>query len=320
MIDLAVGDVLEVLQNAANGWSKGRNTRTNASGWFPFAMTQEIPKPGAAAKAEESSEYYESESEEEAKPTPKQATAVQKQPVAAVAPSPRVSQPQAKQQQPVKKEEVEESYEEESDTDAKPNGEPNQASMNEITANKRKIERFNLKIVEIQKQLARLKAGEIPIIDLDISLKEQEALIKEENAELLEIVSSLEQQIKDSQKLELEAKSQQQQMIKQIQTFEKQQEQVLEFEQEKALLNQNFQEKLKEKDVQLQKLEATINMSSFQSEIDYKRIKQECISLLRERDKVAAESEKKEAETGGKQLVVTKRKISKAKLAQMDKM
>ena len=48
MIDLSVGDIVEVYSAPANGWAKGVNTRTKAKGWFPYNITQQVPNPNAA--------------------------------------------------------------------------------------------------------------------------------------------------------------------------------------------------------------------------------------------------------------------------------
>lgn len=39
MIDLAVGDVVEVYSPLTKGWAKGVNMRTKLKGWFPYAYT-----------------------------------------------------------------------------------------------------------------------------------------------------------------------------------------------------------------------------------------------------------------------------------------
>ena len=51
MIDLAVGDVVEVYSAPANGWSKGINMRTKLKGWFPYNITQQVPNPNAVPAA-----------------------------------------------------------------------------------------------------------------------------------------------------------------------------------------------------------------------------------------------------------------------------
>ena len=48
MIDLAVGDVVEVYSAVAKGWAKGINMRTKLKGWFPYAYTQPTQNPNAA--------------------------------------------------------------------------------------------------------------------------------------------------------------------------------------------------------------------------------------------------------------------------------
>ena len=49
MIDLAVGDVVEVYSAVAKGWAKGVNLRTRLKGWFPYAYTQPAQAPHAAS-------------------------------------------------------------------------------------------------------------------------------------------------------------------------------------------------------------------------------------------------------------------------------
>lgn len=48
MIDLAVGDVVEVYSPLTKGWAKGINLRTKLKGWFPYAYTQPTQNPNAA--------------------------------------------------------------------------------------------------------------------------------------------------------------------------------------------------------------------------------------------------------------------------------
>lgn len=48
MIDLAVGDVVEVYSPLTKGWAKGVNMRTKLKGWFPYAYTQPTQNPNAA--------------------------------------------------------------------------------------------------------------------------------------------------------------------------------------------------------------------------------------------------------------------------------
>ncbi|CAL5984143.1 SH3_domain-containing protein [Hexamita inflata] len=272
MIDLAVGDVLEVLQNAANGWSKGRNTRTNASGWFPFAMTQEIPKPGAAAKAEESSEYYESESEEEAKPTPKQATAVQKQPVAAVAPSPKVVQ--------------------------KPQGAvsdlvPNAAGMWQIKQLVKEIDNIQKLYIDINQQIDQFKQTITPVVNLKLAKSaETDKLIAENDklkAKILELDLKLMQQRANTEAAQLKTTK----TANQLKLLDQENQNLQKFEADKKQLAQQCNEKILEKDKTFKQLQLIFANTGLCGEVDWRPAAAESANNRQENKKIISDEVQK---------------------------
>ena len=267
MIDLAVGDVVEVYSAVAKGWAKGVNLRTKLKGWFPYAYTQPTQNPGAAHVATSPAPSIPATPQTEGpKPQPRPA-------------------PQAQVAKPAKEEEDSYYYSDEEEGERK-------QEKQETRPDPAQLKAYARRIGEMEAQIEELKKGKTATLRFVLGQSEQIRLHEQKCQQLRQQLYQVEQYLFQYEGVVEGLAARNQKLQNTLRQLEQQQRALEQFGAEKEQLRAQLQRELDEKENQNQKTQMLIQTAGLGGQrVDWGKLEMESVMVRKQNRKLAAQQE-----------------------------